>query len=158
MARRQRSRRANVEITEQSFIPAIRAAIKELTKNEVQIGMQGDAELAMIAGVHEYGSVKMKIPARSFIGSGLKKSKAKITKLVRAKITDIVHGRGNIRGFLTEIGELGKEITIQNFDRIHKPGLSPIYAKYKKQASGKKKLLQRDEDLRDSITFVKVRK
>lgn len=158
MARRQRTRRANVEIDERSLIPLVRAAIKDLTKNEVHIGMQGDAELAMIAGVHEYGSAKMKIPARSFIGTGLKKSRAKISKLVRGKITDVVHGRINTQTFLSEIGELGKEITVQNFDRIRKPKLSPIYARYKKKEGGGKKLLQREADLRESITFVKVRK
>ncbi|MFD1886824.1 hypothetical protein [Paenibacillus wenxiniae] len=152
-----RYRRANVEINEQSYLPAIRMAMKLLAKQEVHIGMQGDAELAMIAGVHEYGSAKMGIPARSFIGSGLKKSKAKITKLVRADITDIMHGRGkSIPAFLDEIGELGKQITVANFDRIKKPGLSPIYAKYKKQEGGGKKLLQREADLRESLTYVKV--
>lgn len=153
-----RARRANVEINEQSFLPAIRLAMKQLRKQEVHVGMTGDAELAMVAGVHEYGSAKMKIPARSFIGSGLKKSKTPITKLVRGSITDVVHGRVRISAFLDQIGELGKQTTIKNFDKIKKPALSPVYASYKKKKGGGKKLLNREEELRESLTFIQVRK
>lgn len=116
--------------------------------------MQGDADLAMIAGVHEYGSAKMKIPARSFIGTGKKKSTAGITKWVKGNLTGVAMGMTPVTGFLQAIGEIGKEKTLANFNRIKQPPLSPLYARYKKG----KKILISEADLRDSITYIIVPK
>ncbi|WP_236338480.1 hypothetical protein [Paenibacillus plantiphilus] len=124
--------------------------LRPLTQNEVHVGMQGDAELAMIAGVHEYGSVKMKIPARSFIGTGKKKAQAAISKLVRKGINEIARGERDIESLYEEIGQLALGKMEKNFDRIKQPPISPIYAKYK---VGGKKLLRAEQDLRESLTF-----
>jgi len=152
--RRTRTRRANVETTEDSFLSELLANLQDLAQHEVHIGMQGNAELAMIAGVHEYGSRKMNIPARSFIGTGKKKSATPIGKVVRGAITDVAHGRKSVSSLLSEVGETGKEKVIKNFDRIRTPPLSAIYARRK---SGRKLLVQ-EQDLRDSIKYVIVRK
>ncbi|NQX68482.1 hypothetical protein HQN90_20360 [Paenibacillus alba] len=152
--RRSRGRRANVEVTESTLLPAIIAKLRKLAKQEVHIGAQGDEELAMIAGVLEHGSQKMKIPARSFIGTGKKKSTTPISKLVRQGVNDIAYDRISVNAFLKEIGELGKERTLKNFDKIRKPPLSPIYAKRK----GSKKIMVLEKALRDSITFIVVNK
>ncbi|MCY7484429.1 hypothetical protein [Paenibacillus alvei] len=154
MARRTRTRRANAEITEVAFLPELLANLRELAQHEVHIGMEGDAELAMIAGVHEYGSRKMDIPARSFIGSGKKKAAPQIGKVVRAGLTDVAHGRRSVTSFLNDVGETGKIRVIKNFDRIRTPSLSPIYARRK---SGRKILVQ-EQNLRDSIKYVIVQK
>lgn len=125
-----------------------------LTRKEIHIGMQGDEELALVAGVHEYGSAKMNIPARSFIGAGKKKAQAAIGKLVRAGVTEIALDRKNTQSLQTEIGELGLERMKKNFDRIKQPALSPIYARRK----ASNKLLIADEDLRDALTYTIVLK
>lgn len=155
-ARRTRARRANVEVTESTFLPAIIQKLRGLTKKEVHIGAQGDAELAMIAGIHEYGSLKAKIPARSFIGTGKKKSQAAISKQARAGVNNIVQNSETATGLLEKIGAIGKEKTLKNFDRIRTPPLSPRYAWRKK--GQKNKILVQEKALRDSITFIIVDK
>ncbi|HBZ80919.1 MAG TPA: hypothetical protein DEP07_11100 [Brevibacillus sp.] len=155
MARRTRSRRANVTISEVSRIPEIRAKLEELAENEVHIGMQGDAELAMIAGVHEYGSIKMKIPARSFIGVGKKRATSPITKRVKSGVQAIAESAETARDLLRDIGEIGLERTLKRFDSIRQPPLSQAYKAVKR---GSKKILLRDKDLRDSLTYKIVRK
>ncbi|TQR29396.1 hypothetical protein [Brevibacillus brevis] len=152
--RRQRSTRANVTIDENSNIPEITRALERLAAKETHVGMQGDAELAMIAGVHEYGSAKMKIPARSFIGVGKKRSTAPIKKLVKAKIQGVADGSVPPEDLLREIGEIGLERTLKRFDSIRQPPLSPAY----KAVKTGRKILLRDKDLRDSLTFKIVQK
>ncbi|WP_411503476.1 hypothetical protein [Brevibacillus centrosporus] len=155
MSRRTRARRANVTVSEISRIPEIRAKLEELAEKEVHIGMQGDAELAMIAGVHEYGSVKMKIPARSFIGVGKKRATAPLKKRVKAGVQAIAESVETVGDLLRDIGEIGLERTLKRFDSIRQPPLSPTYKALK---PGSKKILLRDKDLRDSLTYKVVQK
>lgn len=147
---RSRARRVGVQITGEDNLRRLAEQLRPLIEKKVRIGMQGDTELAMIAGVHEYGSVKMNIPARSFIGTGKKKGQTAIGKLVRAGVTEIAHGRKSVDSLFTEIGEVGLDRMVKNFNRIKQPALSARYAAHK---TGPRKLLQRDEDLRDSLTF-----
>lgn len=149
-SQRSRARRAGVQVTGDDNLQLLAARLRPLTQKKVRIGMQGDAELAMIAGVHEYGSLKMNIPARSFIGTGKKKGQAPIGKLVRAGVTEIARGRMRVDDLLQEIGKVGLDRMKKNFERIKQPPLSARYARHK---SGPNKLLQRDEDLRDSLTY-----
>lgn len=149
-SQRSRARRVGVQITGEDNLQRLAEQLRPLAGKKVRIGMQGDAELAMIAGVHEYGSVKMNIPARSFIGTGKKKGQTAIGKLVRAGVTEIAHGRKSIDSLFTEIGEVGLDRMVKNFNRIKQPALSARYAAHK---TGPRKLLQRDEDLWDSLTF-----
>lgn len=152
MARRTSYRRANVQVTESDFLPVMVERLKKLAEKEVHIGMQGDAELAMIAGVHEYGSTKMKIPARSFIGTGKRKAQAAIGKLVRAGVKDIATGSKRPDALYEEIGNVGQEKVLKNFDKIRQPGLSILYARRKTS----RKILVQEKKLRDSITFIVV--
>ncbi|ULO08931.1 hypothetical protein H1230_09235 [Paenibacillus sp. 19GGS1-52] len=147
---RARARRAGVQVTGEDNLQQLAARLRPLTEKKIRIGMQGDAELAMIASVHEYGSMKMNIPARSFIGTGKKKGQAPIGKLVRVGVTEIAHGRKSIDALFAEIGAVGLDRMVKNFNRIKQPALSARYAAHK---TGPRKLLQRDEDLRDSLTF-----
>jgi phage gpG-like protein len=155
MARRRRGgTRANVTIDENSNIPELKRALEKLAAKEVHIGMQGDAELAMIAGVHEYGSAKMKIPSRSFIRVGKKRATSPIKKLVKEKVQLIAEGSASPDDLLREIGTIGLERTVKRFDSIRQPPLSAAYKAIKKG----KKILLRDKDLRDSLTYKIVEK
>lgn len=147
---RARARRVGVQVTGEDNLRLLADRLRPLTTKKVRIGMQGDAELAMIAGVHEYGSIKMKIPARSFIGTGKKKGQAPIGKLVRAGVTEIAYGRKRVEELFAEIGETGLDRMKKNFERIKQPPLSSIYASRK---SGSRKLLHREDELRDSLTY-----
>lgn len=149
-SQRSRARRVGVQVTGDDNLRQLAELLRPLTEQKVRIGMQGDAELAMIAGVHEYGSVKMNIPARSFIGSGKKKGQAAIGKLVRAGVTEIAYGRKSVESLFAEIGEVGLDRMKKNFERIKQPPLSARYAAHK---TGPRKLLQREEELHDSLTF-----
>ncbi|MHA6481066.1 hypothetical protein ACX1C1_03980 [Paenibacillus sp. strain BS8-2] len=148
-AKRKSYRRAGVEVIDGMNLDAVASRLRMLAEQQVNVGMQGDAELAMIAGVHEYGSAKMKIPARSFIGTGLKKSRATVSKLVRSDIQQVAIGRKTVASFLDEIGQTGLQKTEQNFLRIKKPALSP---EYKRTKTGRK-LLLREDDLHKSLTY-----
>ncbi|MEK3824434.1 hypothetical protein [Paenibacillus sp. FSL K6-1558] len=144
-----RARRANVTYTGDMDLSVMVNRVRPLIDKEVVIGVEGNAELAMIAAVHEFGSAKMNIPARSFIGSGKKKAQAAISKLVRAGVNEIALGNKSVESLLQEIGQVGQQRVVKNFDRIKQPGLSVIYARVKKG----NRLLQSDMDLRESIVF-----
>lgn len=141
-------RRANIEVTENTYLPGIIETLQDLVTQEVHIGAEGDEETAMIAGIHEYGSLAAGIPARSFIGSGKKKSQAPITKAVKAGVNEMVTGNLSAKGLLKEISEVGLNRVVKNFDKLRTPPLSPIYVKRK----GNKKILHDEETLRDSLT------
>lgn len=151
-AKKTRSKRANVTVTKSDYLPDILKKLRKLTGIEVRIGATGDAETAEIAAVHEFGSLKKGIPARSFVRLGRKKAQTAIGKLARAGVTEIVLKNETAEGLLKGIGQLAKDRMLQNFDKIRTPSLSPIYAKRK----GSKKLLVQEKQLRDSITFVIV--
>jgi|GEM_PF-1772712 len=152
--RRRSYRRANIEVTEETYLPGIIESLQDLVTREVHIGAQGDEELAMIAGIHEYGSIKAGIPARSFIGSGKKKAQTPIARVVKEGVVELVTGNLDADDLLRKIGDVGKERVLKNFDKLRTPPLSPIYAKRK----GNKKILRDEEQLRESITAVIVPK
>lgn len=152
--RRRSYRRANIEVTEDTYLPGIIETLQDLVTREVHIGAQGDEELAMIAGIHEYGSIKAGIPARSFIGSGKKKAQTPIARVVKEGVVELVTGNLDADDLLRKIGDVGKERVLKNFDKLRTPPLSPIYAKRK----GNKKILRDEEKLRESITAVIVPK
>ncbi|PAD73674.1 hypothetical protein [Paenibacillus campinasensis] len=152
--RRRSYRRANIEVTEDTYLPGIIETLQDLVTREVHIGAQGDEELAMIAGIHEYGSIKAGIPARSFIGSGKKKAQTPIARVVKEGVVELVTGNLDADDLLRKIGDVGKERVLKNFDKLRTPPLSPIYAKRK----GNKKILRDEEQLRESITAVIVPK
>ncbi|MEJ8306659.1 hypothetical protein [Saccharibacillus sacchari] len=154
MSPRQRVRRANVEVDDNTLIPEMIQRLRGLVENEVHIGMEGGGELALIAAVHEFGSAKMNIPARSYIGTAKKKAQAAISKAVRAGVTEIALGTRDPTSLLQQLGEIGLDKTLKNFDRIKQPPLSPIYASRKRG----RKLLVSDRDLRGSIVFKVVAK
>jgi len=154
-ATRRRTKRANVTVTEVTYLPDILKKLEELTKNEVHIGASGDAETAMIAAIHEFGSAKAGIPARPFIGGGKRKAQAAISKLVKAGVNEIVLKNETAHGLLDKVGQTGLQKMLQNFDRIRQPPLTPIYARRK---GNKKILVGQEKKLRDSLKFVVVPK
>ena len=151
---RTRSRKANVTITESDFLPVLRERVRALTKSEVHIGMQGNAELAMVAAVHEFGSAKMKIPARSPFRIGKKRASAAISKVVRTGVNQIAHGEGTAEALFEQIGAVGQDKVKKSFNRITGPALSINYLHFKEG----NKILIDEADLRESVTHVVVPK
>jgi len=149
-----RMRRRNVTVTETSMIPEMRRRLEALAKTEVHIGMQGDAELAMIAGVLEFGSAKNNVPSRPFVRIGKRRATAGINKLVKAGLEEIATGNMEAEKLHQEIGVLGLAKMEQAFDRMKQPALSAVYAAQK----GSKKLLIDERTLREALTFKKVRR
>lgn len=146
--KRRSYRRANIEVTETTYLPGIIENLRELATKEVHIGAEGDEELAMIAGIHEYGSIKAGIPARSFIGTGKMKAQATISKAVKAGVVKLVTKNETVNGLLQEISDVGLAKVVKNFDKLRTPPLSPLYARRK----GNKQILHDEETLRDSLT------
>ncbi|MEY9097090.1 hypothetical protein [Paenibacillus sp. RC84] len=151
---RRRARAANVTVNEWTYLPDILKKMRGLSREEVHIGVEGEGEGAMIAAIHEFGSVKAGIPARSFIGTGKKKAQAAISKLAKAGVNEIVLKNQTATGLLIAIGAIGTNRVLKNFDKIRTPELSPIYAKRK----GNNKILVQEQKLRDSITSILVRR
>lgn len=152
---RRSTRRANVNVTEVTYLPDILKKLEELTKYEVHIGTSGDAETAMIAAIHEFGSLAAGIPARPFISGGKRKAQAAISKLVKAGVNEIILKNETAHGLLDKVGQTGLQKMLQNFDKIRQPSLNPIYARRK---GSNKILVGQEKKLRDSLTFVVVRK
>jgi len=149
-----RIRRRNVTVTETSLIPEMRRRLEELAKTETHIGMQGDEDLAMIAGVLEFGSAKNNVPSRPFVRLGKRRANAGINKLVKAGLEEIATGSMEVDKLHQDIGELGLTKMEQAFDKMKKPALSAVYAAQK----GSKKLLIDERTLREALTFRKVRR
>jgi phage gpG-like protein len=143
------ARATNIRITRQDRTPQFLEQLQRLARQEVFIGMQGDAELAMIAGVHEYGSVKEKIPARSFIGVGKKRARSAITKRIKAGLKAIADGTETTQRLQHDIGEIGKQKILERIAKMKKPKLTARYAKEK----GNKKLLIDEDRLKESIMY-----
>jgi len=152
--RRTRTRRGTVTITETSLVPQFKRRLAELAGKEVHVGMDGDAELAMVAAVLEFGSTKMNIPSRPFVRIGKRRATALINKLVKAGFQAIAAGNMRPDKLCRDIGETGLAKMEAAFDKMRKPALSPVYARRK----GNKKLLIDERHLRDSLTFKVVRK
>lgn len=152
-ARRRRTQRVGVTVTETTFLPGIMKAMEDLRKFEVHVGaaadQSGSQEIAMIAGVHEFGSVKMGIPARSFIRTGKNKAKAASGKVARAGVNDLVQKNETVQGLFTKLGEIALQRTLKNFDSIREPHLSARYAKTRRNG----KILVQQQKLRDSLSY-----
>jgi phage gpG-like protein len=151
-AKRTRSKRANVTVSKTDYLPNILKKLDDLSAIEVIIGAQGDAETAMIAAIHEFGSLKAGIPARSFIGIGRKKAQAAVSKLARSGVTNIILKSESAKGLLNSIGQIAESKMLVNFDKLRTPPLSPVYARRK----GSTKILVQEQQLRDSIAFTIV--
>lgn len=153
-AKRTRTRRGNVTVTEESMIPVMRQRLAALAEHEIRIGMEGNAEEAMIAAVLEFGAPAAGIPSRPFVRNGRRRASAPITKLVKEGLQRIATGGMSAGKLQQDIGEIGLSKMEAAFDSMRKPVLSPIYAKRK----GSKKLLVNEHKLRDSLTYRIVRR
>ena len=152
-ARRRRTQRAGVTVTESTFLPAILKSMQEISKYEVHVGaaadQSGSQEIAMIAGVHEFGSVKRGIPARSFIRTGKNKARAAAGKVARAGVNAVVQKNESVHELFTKLGEIALQRTLKNFDAIRTPPISARYSKRRKNG----KLLVQEQKLRDSLSY-----
>lgn len=136
------------------MLPEMRRRLEELAKTETLIGMEGNAELAMIAGVMEFGSAKNNVPSRPFVRIGKRRATSGINKLVKAGLVEIATGNMESDKLHQDIGELGLAKMEQAFDKMKQPALSAVYAAQK----GSKKLLIDERKLREALTFKKVRR
>jgi hypothetical protein len=153
-ARRTRTRRGNVTVTETSMLPAMRQRLAALAQHEIRIGMEGDAEHAMIAAILEFGAPSVGIPSRPFVRNGAKRARAAITKMVKSGLQEIAVGSMRAETLQQDIGDLGLQRMEKAFDSMRKPPLTAIYAKRK----GSKKLLVDERKLRESLTVKVIRR
>lgn len=155
---KKRSKRAGVNVSESSFLPAILKSMQELSKVEVHVGaaadLKGSQEIAMIAGVHEYGSKKMGIPARSFIRTGKTKAQAAASKVAKIGVNAIVQKNETVKSLMDKLGQVALQRTQLNFDKLRTPPLTARYAKQRKKA----KILVQEQKLRDSLAYIVVPK
>jgi hypothetical protein len=81
--------------------------LRQLQNMELHIGVfaEDDSEIAMIANVQESGSVKLHIPARSFIGAGFDKFEKDIAAQIRNGLPKVIKGILSPYLFYDRLGE-----------------------------------------------------
>ncbi|TCZ76174.1 hypothetical protein E0485_15165 [Paenibacillus albiflavus] len=150
--KKKRTRKANIIVEETNQIPAILEQLKELIKNEVYVGVfSDDNELAQVAAIQEYGSVKKGIPERSFLRAGMVKGSAKISKIVRNGINGVVENGEDVQAFMSAIGEIAIDRVTTYFDKLQDPPLKPETIARKKDRNTKP--LINTNQMREAIQF-----
>lgn len=112
-----------------SKMKELTANLKKLGANTIEVGVFGsdDADMVMIAGVHEYGTeiqvtprmrgwfaangyplkkttTKIVIPERSYLRSGYDENIDNITRKVERLLPDVLENKVNVQAFTNAIG------------------------------------------------------
>lgn len=126
-------------------------------QDKVIVGVPDDAthdesgeSLAMIALVHEYGSVTRKIPARPFLHPALRKNQNKYSKILAKKATAILLGRISLHQALALVGEAA-QADVQKYIVEHQ-GFAPLKPATIKRKKSSKPLIDTGQ-LRQSIRY-----
>lgn len=106
--------------------------------------------LAMIAAVHEYGSITRKIPARPFLHPALRKNQNKYSKILAQKATAILLGRFSLNQALALVGEMA-QADVQKYIVDHQ-GFAPLKKSTIKRKGSSRPLIDTGQ-LRQSIRY-----
>ena len=150
-------------------LPDLLRNLRKLQKKEILVGVprdtserkQTDVEEmnnATLAFIHEHGSPLANIPARPFIGPGIKRNKDKITKFLKkageAALTaggrDKVEQQLNLAGMAAQNGA---RAVINDGEGFQELAPSTIYQRQQRGRTGTKPLIDTGQ-LRNSITYV----
>jgi hypothetical protein len=98
--------------TEGTTIDAIRKSVAAASGNFVKVGVpsgkneKDGTPIAMIAAVHEFGSVTRGIPERSFLRAGIRENQADFVRLNRVNLAKVAAGRMHVRDALGQLGAM----------------------------------------------------
>lgn len=95
-----------VHLQDENNIPELMRTLRRLKGKDIKVGVhEGEAEMSMIAAVHEYGMPSLGIPERSFIRSGFDENVGKIERKIRELMPAVIDNSMDPDLFLDTIGE-----------------------------------------------------
>lgn len=133
--------------------------LKELQGKTIKVGVPASTapyedgiSTAVIAAVHEYGSLTRRIPARPFLRPGVANAIPKINKLLQIKLPDFVSGSINADGVFTLVGEIARSEIVRMWDNNNWTPLKSQSAQ-KAVEKGDRQILLDTGHLKNSITY-----
>lgn len=152
-------------------IPKLRKNLSKMKKKEVQAGVFGQGQQAMIAAVHEFGvnirvtnkmraylrsigiflkddTKYIRIPERSFIRSGWDKNEKKINKAIEKHMNDVLQHNVDSEVFLEALGTMIEGHLKDYLVKLKTPPLAEVT----KRRKGSSNPLIDTGSLLDSIT------
>ncbi|MCP4055121.1 MAG: hypothetical protein GY739_19190 [Mesoflavibacter sp.] len=133
--------------------------LKKLQGKTIKVGVpastapyENGISTAVIAAVHEYGSLTRNVPARPFLRPGVANAIPKINKLLQIKLPDFVEGSINADGVFTLVGEIARSEIVRMWDNNN---WSPLKSKSAQKAveKGNRQILLDTGHLKNSITY-----
>ena len=110
------------------------------------------SEIAMIAGVHEYGSIKKNIPMRAFLRPAIDKNREAIKKLTDDLVMRVLDGTINSKKAFSFLGLYLVRAVKKEITDLREPKLSPKTI----AAKGSDKPLIDTAQMINSVNFVEV--
>ena len=110
---------------DENNIPKLLNALRELEETRLEIGIFGeeDTELLMIASVHEFGSVKINVPSRSFIRAGFDENINKIQRQAENLLDGVLAFRIDVKAFYEALGGVCVTLFQQFLTELQQPAL-----------------------------------
>lgn len=133
--------------------------LQELQGKTIKVGVPSSTapyedgiSTAVVAAVHEYGSLTRRIPARPFLRPGVANAIPKINKLLQIKLLDFVSGSINADGVFALVGEVARSEIVRMWDNNN---WSPLKSKSAQKAveKGDRQILLDTGHLKNSITY-----
>ncbi len=117
----------SIEINEENKIPELLRALNSLRRLKVEIGIfgEGDTEILMIASVHEFGSMKMNIPERSYMRAGFDENKDFIFNQAQMLLSQVLSFQIDGRAFYEAFGGICVSVFQKFLTDLSHPPLSP---------------------------------
>jgi len=125
----------------------VAARLRQLGRTVVTIGVHGDAPnptgddgaalpitMPELAAVHEFGSIKRKIPERSYMRTAMAKDSHEILYDLRQKLQDVIEGRMSVKKLATRGGVL----ILGAVREVISAGIKPELAESTKESRDKK--------------------
>jgi hypothetical protein len=129
--------------------------VNDLTTADVLVGIpkannsRKDSPIgnAQLARIHEHGSPAQNIPARPFMGPGVKEAHKEFVKIMREGASAMIKGeKVNVEAMMTKVGILARNAVVRAITDPEEPfaPLKPatIRARLRRTAAGRRKIKQ----------------
>lgn len=124
-----------MKISDKNNIPEFLSKLKEISNNEVQIGLFGsdDGEVVKYAGSNEFGDSSEGVPERSFLRSAIDENESKIKRFSGAVVDNSISGNASFDA--GGIGEYVVGIVREQIVKVDTPPNSPATIARKKSSN-----------------------
>jgi phage gpG-like protein len=119
-----------MRIRDENNVPRFLRVLSDLQSSKIEVGILGEdgakPSILLIASVHEFGSMKVNIPERSFIRAGFDQNANKIQQKAQLLLEQVLTFRLSPSNFFDVVGEyavgLIQEYITDLQDPPNKPG------------------------------------